>query len=285
MFFLDLCSTLVHAQQRYLLEETTAANGKAATFEAAQKDHCAAVCAWRQCASSSAPRHSRRRSLFHVASLQQLPSLRRGHITSKGLTPEQAAELENRRGPMRAQHPHRAFRSQNECRPWDSLNPQPALAGASRPRCSPSSQLSRYSSCWSASRTSWHISLATRARDVGIRMALGAERSDVMLLVQKKTALLRWVSSPGSSPRGSRRATFRRFSLESGARSNHNLVCLRFARRLRFARGPDSCSAVRLRRSHAGTSDGVGKTLLGATGFHIETGLGLCQIANSLIEK
>ena len=190
-----------------------------------------------------------------------------GTYTSKGLTPEQAAELENRRGPMRTQHPHRAFRSQDECRPWDSLNPQPALAGASRPRCSPSSQLSRHSSCWSASTASWHISLATRARDVGIRMALGAERSDVMLLVQKKAALLRWVSSPGSSPRGSPRAPFRRFSLESGARSNHNLVCLRFARRLRFARGPDSCSAVRLHRSHAGTSDGVGKTLLGATGI------------------
>jgi hypothetical protein len=43
VFYLALCSTPVHAQQRYLLEETTAANGKAAAFEAAQKDYCAAV--------------------------------------------------------------------------------------------------------------------------------------------------------------------------------------------------------------------------------------------------
>ena len=50
LFFLALCSTPVHAQQRYLLEETTAARGKAA-FEAAQKDYCAAVlrCGAPQC--------------------------------------------------------------------------------------------------------------------------------------------------------------------------------------------------------------------------------------------
>ena len=50
VFFLALSSTPVHAQQRFLLEETTAASGKAA-FEAAQKDYCAVVlrCGAPQC--------------------------------------------------------------------------------------------------------------------------------------------------------------------------------------------------------------------------------------------
>jgi hypothetical protein len=101
VFFLALCSTPVHAQQRYLLEETTAANGKAAVFEAAQKDYCAAVLRGGapQCLVFSPTTFSPGDLFFTLLRFSSFRHYDEGTYTSKGLTPEQAAELESRRRP------------------------------------------------------------------------------------------------------------------------------------------------------------------------------------------
>ena len=60
VFFLALSSTPVHAQQRFLLEETTAASGKAAPSKQPRKITAPLFCAVvRHSASSSVPRHCR----------------------------------------------------------------------------------------------------------------------------------------------------------------------------------------------------------------------------------
>lgn len=90
-----------HAQQRYLLEETTAAGGQSGAFEAAQKDYCAAVLRGGapQCVVFSPTTFSPGNLYFTLLRFSSFRHYDEGTYTSKGLTPEQAAELDKRREP------------------------------------------------------------------------------------------------------------------------------------------------------------------------------------------
>ena len=83
------------------LGRSTAASGKAAAFEAAQKDYCAAVlrCGAPQCLVFSPTTLSPGGLFFTLLRFSSFSHYDEGTYTSKGLAPEQAAELESRRGP------------------------------------------------------------------------------------------------------------------------------------------------------------------------------------------
>ena len=102
MFFSAFClSPLLRAQQRFLLEETTAANGKYAAFERAQKDYCAAVLRGGapECLVFSPTTFSPGNLFFTLLRFSSFRHYDEGTYTSKGLTSEQAIELDKRREP------------------------------------------------------------------------------------------------------------------------------------------------------------------------------------------
>lgn len=112
-----LCSTAaVHAQQRYLLEETTAATGKAAAFEAAQKDYCAAVLRGGapECLVFGPTTFSPGNLFFTLLRFSSFRHYDEGTYTSKGLTPAQTAELNSRRGPTIADNRESALTLHDE---------------------------------------------------------------------------------------------------------------------------------------------------------------------------
>ena len=147
-------------------------------------------------------------------------------------------------------------------KPWASWSLWPARSVAFRPRCSPSSPLSRCSLRWSASMASWPIpSAAARAKSASAWLS-ARSGSDVMLLVLKKAALLLalgLVSGLVASWFAMR--ALQAFLFGVGQHDPLTiLVRLRFARGLRLDRGHDSRSPRRLDRSHASTSDGIGNS-------------------------
>lgn len=97
---------VLNAQQRYLLEETTAMKGKAADFAAAQEDYCAAVLRGGapQCLVFAPTTFSPGNLFFTLLRFSSFRHYDEGTYTSRGLTQEQAAELERRRAPTIAEN-------------------------------------------------------------------------------------------------------------------------------------------------------------------------------------
>ena len=108
-------------------------------------------------------------------------------------------------------------------------------------------------------------SVSRRTREVGIRMALGAQRTDVMLLVLKKAALLLalgLVSGLVASWFATRAIQAFLFGVGRHDPITILSVCALLAVSGLIA-AIDSRSPRRLHRSHASTSDGVGNALHG----------------------
>ena len=114
----------VRAQQRYLLEETTATPGKGSDFEQAQKDYCAAVLRGGapQCLVFSPTTFSPGDLFFTLLRFSSFRHYDEGTYTSKGLTREQAAELEKRRAPTIAGNRESALTLHDEVS-YTSSNP------------------------------------------------------------------------------------------------------------------------------------------------------------------
>jgi hypothetical protein len=89
------------AQQRFLLEETYAAKGKTEAFEVAQKDYCAAVVRGGapECLIFSPTTFSPGGEYLTLLRFSSFSHYDEGTYTSRGLAPQQAAELKERRGP------------------------------------------------------------------------------------------------------------------------------------------------------------------------------------------
>ncbi|MGI4831257.1 MAG: hypothetical protein ACRYFU_24200 [Janthinobacterium lividum] len=88
-------------QQRYLLEETTAAAGKGAAFEAAQQEYCAVVRRGGAlaCLLFLPTTFSTSGEYLTLLQFGSFGHYDEGTYTSKGQTPEQAADLRKRREP------------------------------------------------------------------------------------------------------------------------------------------------------------------------------------------
>ena len=104
-------------------------------------------------------------------------------------------------------------------------------------------------------------SVSRRTREVGIRMALGAQRIDVHAACARRRPRSCWrlVSSPGWSASWFATRALQAFLFGVGQHDPITiLVRLRIACGLRLDRGHYSRTPRRLHRSHAGTADGIG---------------------------
>ena len=104
-------------------------------------------------------------------------------------------------------------------------------------------------------------SVSCRTRELGIRMALGAQRTHVTLLVLRKAGVAVGIG-PGLGPcmlvdRDARHQSVPLWRWRT--RSSHHFVGLRVACGLRPDRCADPGATRRLDRSHAGAADGVGE--------------------------
>ena len=102
LVYLAVCVPTLAAQQKhFLIEETTASRSKTAQFEQAQKDYCAAVVRGGapECLVFSPTTFSPQSFYLTLLAFGSFGHYDQGTYTSKGLTPEQAKELSERRSP------------------------------------------------------------------------------------------------------------------------------------------------------------------------------------------
>ena len=103
-------------------------------------------------------------------------------------------------------------------------------------------------------------SVSRRTRELGIRMALGAQRKDVMLLVLNRAALLLGlglIAGLACSWIATRALKAFLFGVGEHDPATILLVCILLAG-MRPRRRADPCPARRIHRSHAGAANGVG---------------------------
>ena len=91
----------VAQSKHYLIEETTILTGSRSQFESAQKEYCAAVVRGGapSCTVLSPTTFSQANRYLTLLSFGSFAHYDQGTYTSKGLTPEQARDLNSRRGP------------------------------------------------------------------------------------------------------------------------------------------------------------------------------------------
>jgi hypothetical protein len=148
-------------------------------------------------------------------------------------------------------------------KPWDSLNLQPALAGASRPLCSASSQRSCYPSRWWASTASWHIlSAAAHAKSASAWILACSEPTCSCLCSGGHASACAWSRlGIGCLARHSGVSLWRR-----SPRPNYSSLRLWLACGLRLDRSHHPPRPSRSHgRPHAGTSNRLKSTCLGPT--------------------